>query len=271
MVGRGADRFTRTEAAGEGGQVVGALLPGDVLTFRDPAAPALGRQAGDDRHDLLHRDVDSLLGQRRDRPVGDAAGDDVVTQVPEVGRDVEGEAVHRSPTREPHADRADLARVRALGVDPDPRVVVEPAGVRQTELGEGVDDQLLDRAHVGDGVGESARALAVLGRQAQDRIPDQLPRAVVGDVAASVDCHQLGADGGRFDEHVGVQVGAWTVGEDVRVLQQQQVLLVPVGEQRLLDAQRLPVGHPPQPAHPQHVHDTPFTTPRASPATPGGT
>ena len=53
----------------------------------------------------------------------------------------------------------------------------------QPEVGQRVDHQLLDRAHVGDGVGHAAPALA---RHRQDRVADELAGAVVGDVAAAV-------------------------------------------------------------------------------------
>ena len=46
---------------------------------------------------------------------------------------------------------------------------------------------------------------------------------------------EVGADGGRITAQVGCQVGARPVGEDVRVLEQQEVLLRP-GEHRLWTA-----------------------------------
>ena len=80
----------------------------------DSAAPHRRGVTGDDVDDVSRSvDVDALLGQRRDRLVGDATGHDVVAQVAHVGRDVEGEAVHRPAVRQAHADRADLARVAA--------------------------------------------------------------------------------------------------------------------------------------------------------------
>ena len=112
----------------------------------DPRPPTRPGEPGDDVDDLLHRHVDALLGQRRHRPVADAAGDDVLAHVRHVGGDVEGEAVHRAPAGEAHADRRDLARVGAVGVDPDAGILAQPAGTGQAELGEGVDQQRLDAA-----------------------------------------------------------------------------------------------------------------------------
>ena len=93
-------------------------------------------------------------------------------------RHVEGEAVHRPPPLEPHADGADLARVRPVGVDPHAGVLGEPAR-RHAERRQRVDDQLLDVAHV------LGRAEPVA--ELHDRVADELARAVVGDVAAAAD------------------------------------------------------------------------------------
>ncbi|MEJ7720891.1 MAG: hypothetical protein WKF58_10780 [Ilumatobacteraceae bacterium] len=87
----------------------------------------------------------------------------------------------------------------------------------------------------------------------QDRVADELAGSVVRDVAATVDGDELGTDGGRLAPQVRRQVGAAPVREDVRMLQQQQVVLAPVAEQRRLHRQRLPIRHPPQPSHPQHL------------------
>jgi len=47
-----------------------------------------------------------------------------------------------------------------LGFDPDPGEVVQAADVRKAEFGEGIDDELFDRAHIGHRVGHAAAALA---------------------------------------------------------------------------------------------------------------
>ena len=58
----------------------------------------------------------------------------------------------------------------------------------------------------------------------EDRVADELAGAVVGDVAAAVGLHQLGADLGRRHEQV-AQVGPHAERVDVRVLEQQQVVV----------------------------------------------
>ena len=52
--------------------------------------------------------------------------------------------MHRPTTGQPHTNGRDLAGVVGFGVDPDARELAQPAGVRQPELGECVDDELLD-------------------------------------------------------------------------------------------------------------------------------
>ena len=133
--------------------------------------------------------------ERRDRLVADAARHDVV-EVRQVGIDVEGEAVHRAAAAQAHADGRDLRGP----VDPHARVAVEPGRTGEPEVGQRVDQHLLDRAHVGDGVGHAAAPLA--GHR-QDRVADELARPVVGDVAAAVGADQLGADASGVDQHVG--------------------------------------------------------------------
>ena len=94
-------------------------------------------------------------------------------------------------------------------------------------------------------------------------IADELSGAVVGHVAAALHRHQFGTDRGGIDEHVDGEVGAWAVREHVRVLEQQQVILDAVGEQRLLHRERLAVGNPAEPANPQ-CHVTARRTSRGS-------
>ena len=144
--------------------------------------------------------------------------------------------MHRAPALEPNADRADLPRVRPRRVDPDTRVLGEPPGV-DAERGERVDHELLDVADVAE------RAELVDDRQ--DRVADELTRAVVGDVAAAAHRDEVGADRGGVAPQVGVEVGPRPVREHVRVLEQQEMVLPPVREQRFLDGQRLAVRNRP--------------------------
>ncbi len=110
------------------------------------------------------------------------------------------------------------------------------------EAAQGVDDQLLEPVDVG-------RPCAGAVVHVHHRVDDQLARPVVGDVAAAVGPHQLGADRRRCRQHVG-RVGPHAQGVDVGVLEDEQIVVVrPLG-QRSLDRPRLGVGDPSQPADP---------------------
>ncbi len=238
----GAHGIARAGAAREQGQILGAVAPRHVLALHPPGSPAFAGDASQHVDDLAHLDVDTLLAERRDRPVADAARHDVLAQVGHVGGDVEGEAVHRPPALETHADGADLARVGSGGVDPHPGIFGETAGA-DAERGEGVDDHLLDVADVAGGI--------ELVGDGEDRIADELARTVIGDVATAAHRDQLGADVGGLAPQVVGEVRPRSVGEHVRVLEEQQVLFGAAAEERLLHRQGLAVGHAPQPPNPQ--------------------
>ena len=116
----------------------------------------------------------------------------------EIQVDIEGETVHRSATGQPNPDRREFPRPLAVGLDPHPRVPVEPACL-DAELGDRVDDDLLDGRNVGDGVGHAA---APFPSHREHRIPDELPGAMKRDVAATVHPVECCANGGRIDEDV---------------------------------------------------------------------
>ena len=113
---------------------------------------------------------------------------------------------------------------------------------------EHVDEQLLDRPHVSDRVGHPPAPLSGHG---EDRVADELARAVVGDVPASVGADELGADRVRVDQEV-VEGPASPQGEDVGVLQQEQVVVRGAGEQAVLQGVGVGIRHPPQPPQAQH-------------------
>ena len=151
--------------------------------------------------------------------------------------------MHRPPALEADTDGADLARLWPVGIDPHAGVLGEPTG-RHAERGQRVDHQLLDVAHVLGGPHPV--------RHVDDRIADELPRPVIRDVTAAADADQLGTDVSGVAAQVAVEVRPWAVREDVRMLEQQQVLLASTVEQRLLDGQRLPVRDRAEPADAQH-------------------
>ena len=89
----------------------------------------------------------------------------------------------------------------------------------------------------------------------EDRVADQLAGAVVGDVAAPVGVHELGADGLGVDEDV-LGLGPHAERVHVRVLEQEQVLArVRALDKRLLQHVRVPVADAPEPADAQLAPD----------------
>ena len=103
-----------------------------------------------------------------------------------------------------HADGGDLARRRAVGVDPHAWILVLAASPRQPEVGQRGDDDLLQPVHVRRPDGR------VVGH-GDDRIGHQLAGPVVGDVAAPVGPLEHGADRRRVDQHVAVSACAPSV------------------------------------------------------------
>ena len=87
--------------------------------------------------------------------------------------DVQREAVARHPARDAHADRGELRRRRPRR--PSGRRAARPA---MPKRGDGADQHLFEVAHV-------AVHVAAIRLQIDDRIADELPGAVVGDVAAA--------------------------------------------------------------------------------------
>ena len=162
----------------------------------------------------------------------------------EIRVDIEGEAVHRASSADADADGGDLAGSRAVRVDPDARVVAEPAGTGQAHVGQRVDDELLHRPDVGAG---GARH----GRHADDRVADQLAGAMVGDVASPVSSRQLGPDRLRGDQDVlGLSPDPERV--DVGMLEEEQIVVSGPGEQGALERVGIAVADPSEPSCPKH-------------------
>ena len=166
--------------------------------------------------------------------------------------------MHGSTTRKPNTDCTDLAWLGPIDTNPHAGVLVEAADIFDAELGETGHDHTLDRAHV------LCRAHRVW--HVDDRIADELARTVIGHIPASPHRHEFGADGAWVNQDVDGKVGAWSVGEDVRMLEEQQMILDAVTEQRLLHRERLAVGNPPEPANAKS-HVTTRRPSRGSPVT----
>jgi hypothetical protein len=178
-----------------------------------------------------------LPGERRERCVSEPAGVEEVVDA-QVEVDVEGQAVARHPARAAHADRGDLALA-----------CPDAAGVRALErapvdvvLGERGDQRLLERADV-------AAQVAAASGEVEDRVADELARAVVGRAPAAADLDDLDAAAlvllGRQRQLL-VADGARAERDHRLVLEQHDRvgdrLLVSGSGQLLHDGERLPVG-----------------------------
>lgn len=126
----------------------------------------------DDVFDLgnLYLPTDSAF-ERGHSPVGYPARDDQVELV-QVRAHVERESVAGDPAREPNTDCADLVLANPGAGHP-----VTPLSC-QTVVRADADHDLLKVTHV-------TMYVAPIGTQVEDRIPDDLPWAVIRDVAAT--------------------------------------------------------------------------------------
>ena len=136
-----------------------------------------------------------------------------------------------TPAGDPDADGGHLAgRAAVVLRHPDAAAPLDPAG-GQPELGAHVDQQLLGAADVGDHVDRVG--------QPQDRVADELTRAVPGDLAAPVD-----VDDGRAVRRTVPRLGALAGGVDARVLQQQHRVAALAGHHGLVQPALLVPGAP---------------------------
>lgn len=150
--------------------------------LRPPGAKLLREHCPNFGHGRWRREFG---GKRCDGAIGarDATGDDAGKML-EVGRDVEGEAVVSDPTTHRDADGGDFA-----GADPDAGEAVASGG-GEPEATDGTYHHFFQKSEVGVEVFD--------GRKIDDRIADDLPRAVVGDVAAAIGIGDRDALGGKL-------------------------------------------------------------------------
>ena len=144
----------------------------------------------------------------------------------------------------PYPDGGDLARVGTVRAHPHSRVLLQAARPRQAEVGQRLDENPLEPVHV-----RGARRRVV--GHVHDRIGDQLPRPVVGDVPAAVGALEHGADQHRVDEDMAL-VGVRPERVGVGVLQEEQIVVGGLGGQGMLQRERLVVRH--RPEHPDAQH-----------------
>ena len=137
-------------------------------------------------------------------------------------------------------------------------MAVETAYVIQAQVDAHLDYQVLHRTDVGDRVGH---APAPLARQMQQRVADELARAVEGDIAAPVGPLEVRSHLLWWSEQV-LHRGPDAQGVHRVVLEEQQVVVGPVGVDGSLESQGVPVAHPAEPSDPEwsrpgrHVHPT---------------
>ena len=123
--------------------------------------------------------------------------------------------MHRSSTGKPNADSRYLARPPA-GIDPYAGMAIEASTPIEAQIGQGVDEQLLDLTDVGHRVCHTTAPT----RNGEHRIADQLARAVISDVAATINPLLARADLLGIHQKM-IEIGIGSAGEDVVVLEQQ--------------------------------------------------
>jgi hypothetical protein len=120
-----------------------------------------------------------------------------------------------------------------LGVHPDAGTVRKPTGAAEPEITDCVDHELLDGVDV-------RRHRAKAHRDIEDRVPDELARTVIGDIATAVGVDKLCTDGLRIGKDM-LGLGAHAEGVHVRVLEQEQVLRATRFVQSSLQGMSVPV------------------------------
>jgi hypothetical protein len=190
------------------------LAPDDVVAVDFFEREGAGELFGDEVDDVVHlgRGAEES-GEGGDGAVADTAGDDVVEHR-QVGVDVEREPVAGAAARDLHSDRGHLRTAGPHTGEARFRLRVD------SETRQRRDDDRLQPADVGQDI-----SLPVApARQREDRVADELPGAVVRDVAAAVGPHELGSDGSGRDEDV-AEIGTRTERVHVGMLEQQQVVV----------------------------------------------
>jgi hypothetical protein len=152
--------------------------------------------------------------------------------------------VHRAALRDPNTDRTDLSRSRPFDAHPHPGVPGQ-ATASQLELRESVDHDLLDAVDV---VRDRVRTHG----NVEDQVADELAGTVVRDVATAVGTHDLGSDRRRVDQHV-CGVAPYPDGEDVWMLEKQQMVVRVARMKSVLEYVGLLVGDSTEPPDPEHL------------------
>ncbi len=165
--------------------------------------------------------------------------------------------MHRDPAREADADGAELGEARRLRAGParGARLVHPDAHELRVALDEGGVDARVPRQrdHHAREVAHVAPHVAAIGAQVENGVRHELPRRVVGRVAAPrrlVERHAQRREAFARGEHVG-DVGGAAEGDRGRVLEKQERVADAALETRrdeaLLERVALGVGHPSEP------------------------
>ena len=173
-------------------------------------------------------------------------------KVVQIGRDVEGKTMHRHPAGDSYPEGRQLI---AIDPDADIRIVVVVARRDQPKLGRGSNQDLLK-------ITDIASDVAAVRREINDRITDQLPRAMIGDVPAPPGLVKFDT---RLAERrlIGQNVrpfGRPTERDDVRMFEKEErvwnLVTLPLTDQLLLQRVCLGVGYLSQYFHPALSHKT---------------
>jgi hypothetical protein len=170
-----------------------------------------------------------------------AAGNDQIKMV-ELGVDVECEAVTRDPSRDAHPNGRDL-----LVAHPDAGQPFDAAGI-DTVIGGRANEDRFEIAHVTVNV-------ATVGVQVDDRIADNLPGPVIGDIApatglVNVDAARGEGVGGRKNVRAAA-VAAHAERQDVGMFEEEQRVAdsasTAIFDEHTLQSERLGVRHSSEP------------------------
>jgi hypothetical protein len=199
---------------------------------------------------------------------GQAAGHDEPEPV-EIRRQVEREAVHGHPSRDAHADGADLRRTRrAAGLTgiARPRAGTELVGPHADQLRVALEEARVHAVgpanldHHARQIADVAPHVAPLGAKIEDRVRHELTRTVIGDVAAAPRFLEVDAEGFEAragGEHV-LRLRRAAEGDDRLVLEQEErvahVAPDPRVEEPLLQGVRSIVADTPEPVGGEASH-----------------
>ncbi len=127
-----------------------------------------------------------------DLAVGDAARDDPI-EVAKIGGDVESEAVRRDALRDMDADGGDFFLLNAASGNRPDAGSPGDALCHHAEVAAGTDEDFFEQTNIIHWTKMGTFFAGQIAAQIDDRVADELARAMVGDIAASIDLVQFDA------------------------------------------------------------------------------